>query len=81
MEHGLETKEGLTVFVVYFLTVSIIALTFFLIFVFKFGFILPKENGDRPTVKKRLIFKCPFFYIFILIFSISAVIDVISLFE
>ncbi|MBO5037452.1 MAG: CPBP family intramembrane metalloprotease [Clostridia bacterium] len=81
MEHGLETKEGLTVFAVYFLTVAIIALTFFLIFVFKFGFILPKENGDRPTVKKRLIFKCPFFYIFILIFSISAVIDVISLFE
>lgn len=78
-EPYLDTNGGMLFCTIYFIAVALFSLTFFLTNIFVYGIRLP--TVEKPVFKKRWVFKCPFFYVFILVFTVNAFLSVIAMFE
>lgn len=79
IDKNLGTFEGQQIYMIYFFAVAIFSLTFFFSFIFIFKIRRVGAMEEKPVFQKRLLLKCPFFYIFIVIFLISSWIDIMSL--
>ena len=84
IEPNLSTVKGQIIFAAYLFVIALFSLTFFFSNIVIFGIKGKKKEtvpNEKAHCKKRWIFCCPFFYIFILLFLICAMFGVISLFK